>query len=217
MSVDPVTAPVKRRRPYDGSRRQEQARRARSALLDAALTRFLDQGYTATTVESIATAAGVSAATIYKTYGGKPGLVRALCEQALGGAGPVPAEQRSDALKQSEPDPRAVIEGWGLLTAEVAPRVAPILLLLRDAADGDPVAAALHEEVDHNRLTRMAHNASHLAKGGRLRLGVTRTDARDVLWLYSSPELFDLLVRRRGWSVRKYSRFVTDAMIAALL
>jgi AcrR family transcriptional regulator len=217
MSVDPVTAPVKRRRPYDGSRRQEQARRARSALLDAALTRFLDQGYTATTVESIATAAGVSAATIYKTYGGKPGLVRALCEQALGGAGPVPAEQRSDALKQSEPDPRALIEGWGLLTAEVAPRVAPILLLLRDAADGDPVAAALHEEVDHNRLTRMAHNASHLAKGGRLRPGVTQKDARDVLWLFSSPELFDLLVRRRGWSVRKYSRFVTDAMVAALL
>ena len=80
-------------------------------------------------------------ATIYKTYGGKPGLVRALCERALGGVGPVPAEQRSDALQAGETDPRKVIEGWGRLTTEVAPRIAPLLLLLRDAADGDPAAS----------------------------------------------------------------------------
>ena len=140
MSLDPRRAPVKRA--YDTTRRRERAEQTRAAVLDAALSRFLDQGYASTTIESIALAADVSDATIYKTYGGKPGLVRALCDRALAGAGTVHAEQRSDALKDNEPDPRTVIEGWGQLGAEVAPRVVPILLLLRDAASTDAVAAA---------------------------------------------------------------------------
>ena len=39
----------------------------------------------ATTVAGIAVEAGVSTATIYKVFGGKPGLVRALVERALRG------------------------------------------------------------------------------------------------------------------------------------
>jgi AcrR family transcriptional regulator len=186
-------------------------------LLDAALIRFNEHGYTATTVESIAGDAGVSAATIYKAYGGKPGLVRTLCLRALEGQGPTPAEVRSDALKAGEADPHRVIEGWGRLTAEVAPRVAPILLLLRDAADADPAAAALHDELDQNRLARMTQNARHLVRGGHVRKGVSLAHAADVLWTYSSPELFDLLVRRRHWSLERYGRFVADAIADALL
>ena len=119
----------------------KRALRTRAAVLDAALVRFLREGYVVTTIESIALDASVSDATIYKTFGGKPGLVRALCERALAGEGSLPAEQRSDALQESEADPRAVIDGWGRLTAEVAPRIAPILLLLRDAANADRAAS----------------------------------------------------------------------------
>jgi len=205
------------RRPYNATARLEQSRKTHRELLDAALKRFIEQGYAATTIESIAADAGVSEATIYKTYGGKPGLVRALCHRALEGQGPIPAEDRSDALKDREPDPRQVIEGWGRLTAEVAPRVAPILLLLRDAADGDPAAAALHRELDRSRLVRMTANARHLVDGGHLREGIGLAHAADVLWTYSSPELFDLLVRRRRWSLRKYGQFVANAIADALL
>ena len=217
MSVEHIRGDVNARRAYDSSRRRERARHAHNALLDAALTRFVDQGFTATTIESIAADAGVSPATIYKTYGGKPGLVRALCERALGGVGQVPAEQRSDALQASETDPRKVIEGWGRLTTEVAPRIAPLLLLLRDAADGDPAAAALHADLDANRLIRMRHNARSLVDAGRTRPGIRLAEATDVLWTYSSPELFDLLVRRRHWSLRRYSQFITEAITNALL
>jgi len=217
MSVDRDEPSVKRRRAYDARARRERAGRNHEALLDAALSRFVRDGFAATTVESIARDVGLSAATIYKTYGGKPGLVRALCQRALAGAGPTPAEVRSDSLKLSEGDPRRLIEGWGRLSAEVAPRVAPILLLLRDAAGADAVAADLYTELDGNRLARMTDNARSLIGGGRLRAGLRLRDVRDVLWLYSSPELFDLLVRRRGWSVRRYSEFIAAAMIAALL
>ena len=63
----------------------------------------------------------------------------------------------------------------------------------------------------------MAANAGALFAGGHLREGVTSRDARDVLWTCSAPELFDLLVRRRRWSISKYSRFVSDTIANTLL
>jgi AcrR family transcriptional regulator len=217
MSVEQPTEQVNARRAYNSNHRRERSRDTHDALLDAALTRFLEHGYSATTIDSIAADAAVSAATIYKTYRNKAGLVRALCERALGGRGPVPAEQRSDALQANEPDPRKIIAGWGRLTAEVAPRIAPILLLLRDAADGDPSAASLLKELDNDRHARMTHNARSLVHGGHTRQGIRMSEASDILWTYSSPELYDLLVRRRRWSLRKYSAFIADAITRALL
>ena len=217
MSVDHRRPRVKTPRAYDASRRRERAQRSRDALLDAARARFLEHGYVATTIDSIAADAGVSSATIYKTYGGKAGMVSALCERALEGAGPVPAEERSNALQASDRDARSLIEGWGRLVAEVAPRIAPLLLLLRDAAAQDEQAAALYAELDGARLARMAENARSLIRRRGLRDGAGFQDARDTLWLYSAPEFYDLLVRRRGWSVKRYSRFVADAMINALV
>jgi AcrR family transcriptional regulator len=213
----PGTEDVKAKRPYDASRRRELAQQRRDLIVDAAERRFLGDGYALTTVAAIAAEAGVSVDTIYKSFGGKPGLVRAVHDRALEGQGPVPAEQRSDLLQAAEPDARRIIEGWGALTTEVAPRVAPILLLVRTAATTDPELAALLAELDAGRLDRMTDNARRLRRTGQLRPGVTVAYAADVLWTFSSPELFELLVLRRGMSLREYGRFVGHAMAAALL
>jgi AcrR family transcriptional regulator len=159
----------------------------------------------------------VSVDTIYKTFGGKPGLVRAICEEGLAGEGPVPAETRSDALQAAEPDPRQIIEGWGKLTTEVAPRVAPILLLVRVAAAADPEMASLQSEMENQRLERMTHNARNLAAAGHLRDEVTVELAGEIMWTYSSPELYELLVLTRGWPLSRYAHFIVNATIAALL
>lgn len=211
------STPVKSRRRYDSSRRQQQALRTREAVLEAARRLFLAGGYAATTIASIAEAADVSVETIYKSYGGKAGLVRAIWEKGLQGTGPIPAEQRSDEMQTLETDPFMVIRSWGAFITEVAPRVAPILLLVRNAAASDAEMASLLQEVDEARLERMDHNARGLTKRGVLRDGVTREVARDVLWAYSSPELYELMVLRRGWPLDRYGRFVAEGMIAALL
>src|SRR6476659_7286874 len=110
---------VKPRRPYDSPRRREQARQTRDAIIAVARRRFLADGFASTTIAAIAADVGVSADTIYKGFGGKPGVVRAICERALAGQGPVPAETRSDTLQTTEDDPHAIVRGWGALTAEV--------------------------------------------------------------------------------------------------
>ena len=203
------------KRSYDSSRRRLQAQRTRHAVLDAAQTRLLSDGYAATTVAAVAADAGVSVETIYKTFASKAGLVAAIWERGLAGRGPVPAPQRSDELQRTESDPRRIIRNWGRLSAEVAPRVAPILLLIRSAAATDPEMASLLAETDRQRLRRMRHNANGLA--GHLKAGVTIAAAADVLWTYSSPDLYDLLVHRRRWGARRYGEFIADAITAALL
>ena len=204
-------------RPYNSARRQEQARQTRKAIIDTARRLFLSDGFASTTVAAIAAEIGVSVDTIYKSFGGKPGLVRAICEEALAGEGRVHAETRSDELQATEPDPRQIIRGWGELTTEVAPRVAPILLLVRVATAADPEMASLESEMDARRLERMTHNARRLAAAGHLREDVPVELAGEIMWTYSSPELYELLVLTRGWTLRRFADFIVDAMIAALL
>jgi AcrR family transcriptional regulator len=187
-------------------------------VIDEAERLFLGgDGYSATTISAVAAGAGVSPDTIYKSFGGKAGLVRAIRARALLGQGPIPAEHRSDDLHRRLRDPREIIGGWGALAAEVAPRVAPILLLVREAAIADPEVKELQEEVDADRLRRMTDNARQLADAGHLREEVTLAEAADVLWTCSAPELYELLVLRRGWTAERYGRFIADTMIQALL
>src|SRR5689334_408440 len=100
---------VKPKRRYDASNRRAQALRNREAILDAAQRQFLEAGYAATTAAAIAAEASVSVETIYKAFGGKPGLVRAIYERALAGPEPSTAFQRSDAMREGETDPREIM------------------------------------------------------------------------------------------------------------
>lgn len=202
------------KRQYDGAARRAQAERVRAALIEAARDLLLGEGYAALTIPKVAVACGVSAESVYKRFRGKPGLLRAVVEQALRGVGPVAAENRSDAL--SAEDLPELLRGWGRLASEVAPRVAPILFLVRVAAEHDPELADLARELDDTRRARMAANARRLDEGGHLPPGLTLGRATDILWTYSSPEVYDLLVVRSGWNVGQYATFITDGLAAHL-
>jgi AcrR family transcriptional regulator len=208
---------VKPPRRYDSRGRQRRAREVRDAVVDTAQRLFIRDGYAAITIAAIASAAGVSVETIYKAFGGKPGLVQAIVEHGLAGEGPVPAELRSDRIRQTESDPRKILLAWGQFTMELAPRVAPILRLARDAAATDPEMAAVLQDINHQRLERMTVNARGLYEAGHLRSNMSIQHAADILWTYSAPELYELLVLQRGWSSRRFGSFVAQAMIAALL
>ena len=172
-------------------------------------------GYHATTVAAIAAEAGVSAETIYKSFGSKPGLVRAVFANALEGAGPIPAETRSDALRDT--DPVTLVSGWARLAAEVAPRGTAVMVLVRAAASSDPGLRELYDEMETVRLRRMQENARALDAIGGIRDGITVEEAGDVLFTVSSPEMYELLVTRRGWSIERYSTYVRGTITHALL
>ena len=177
---------------------------------------FASRGFSRTTVLAVATEAGVSSEMIYKTFGGKAGLVRSIWQDALAGIGPDHAEQRSDVLSADSRSGSDVIEGWVRLGLEVAPRAASVLALVRSAAEVDPEAAGLLDEIERGRAERMLHNARALADNGHLRPGLSVEHARDLLLIFSS-EYYDRLVSRAGWDVDEYIATMTRTMSAALL
>lgn len=214
--MDPLPSRVKTRR-YDASRRRADAARTRDRVLDAAEVLFLRHGYAATSVAAVARAADVSAELIYKTLGGKAGLVREIQRRGLLGAGVTPAPARSDALAATDIDARALLRAWARFTIEVAPRTAPIMLLVREAAAHDSELAALLGEMAAQRLERMALNAERLAAHPGVRPGLSAEHVRDVLWTYTAPDLYDLLVGQRGWPVDDYAEFVYRGLSGQLL
>ncbi len=209
---------VKRdRRRYDSRGRQARARRSQEEVLETAQRQFLTAGYGATTIAGIAAEAGVSVETIYKSFGGKPGLVRAIYDRGVRGQGSVSAYERSDQMRARETDPRTIMRRWGELTTEVAQQLTPIRLLIRAAAATDTEIAVLLQAGDNERLDRMRHHAEFLAECGYLRDGVTTDRATDILYTCSSVELYELLVLQRGWTLREFALFVADFMICGLL
>ncbi|MEO1039045.1 MAG: TetR/AcrR family transcriptional regulator [Pseudomonadota bacterium] len=62
--------------------RSRRAEQKREAILSAAATRFIDNGYDAATIEAIARDAEVSTATVYSYFGSKAELFAAVIERA---------------------------------------------------------------------------------------------------------------------------------------
>lgn len=210
---------VKPKRRYDASRRQDQARATRRALLDAASRMFFEQGYAATSVAAIAAEVGVSVETVYKAFRNKPGLVKALFDIAVGGDDEdVALEERAQIGQiQAEPDGARKLERYVAWMAERQPAVAPIELLARLGGASDRELATVWEQTQEERLTGMTHFAEHLVASGVLRAGPPVEEVRDVLWTYNSVELYDLLVTRRGWPLGRYADWITRALVAALV
>ncbi len=213
-----ASTPPPPRRAYDARRRQKVAAEARRTVLARARELFLTQGYGPTTIAQIARAAGVSPESVYKNFGGKPGLVRAIQEQSLLGESGPPAEQRSDLAQLTATDSLALMEQLGRFTTEVGPLEAPIVLLIRDAAaSGDADMADLLREVDDRRYRRMLHNARQMAGRGLLRPGLNVTEAADVMFAFTTSELYESLVMKRGWSAERYGTFIARALASNLL
>ena len=171
-------------------------------MLAAARQRFLAQGYAATTIAEIARDAGVSVETVYKVFATKAGVLKALFDVSVAGDDdPIPMVQREVIQNVlNAPEAARKIEIYAKHLASTMPHSAPV---------------QVWKQIRQETLTAMTMFASDLAHTGQLR--VSATQARDVLWTYHAPELYELLVLERGWSATRYGKFITRALSDALL
>ncbi len=202
-------------RRYDATARRALSAERRDRVVTQARRRFLSAGFAATTVAEVAADAGVSVESIYKWFGSKAGLLKAIWERSLAGSGPSHAERRSDAGSSAAADGAAIIRNWAALAAEVGALADPVLRLIESAAHVDPEVAQLHDQLEQERALRMEHNAAYLVAGGHLRSDVTPEQARDVLLLYTT--FYTRLVDEAGWTPEQFSAFVERGLTAHLL
>lgn len=203
------------RRSYDNSGRAEQARATRRRILDAARELIVERGPAAITMRDIAGRARVSPETLYKAFGTKAALVKAVYDVTLAGDDEdVPMVDRPElrAIREAT-DPREKLARYAALARAVSDRVGPLLSKLQAAAQsGDPDMRDIVATTDAERL----FGAAHLVETGWLRPGLDPDRARDIVWALNSPQLYQMLVGERGWSPQEYERWLATTLADAL-
>jgi AcrR family transcriptional regulator len=180
---------------------------------------FLERGYGATTIEAISERADVPSATVYRLFGSKNGILKALLDVGIVGDDedvPMAARPEVRALLASA-DPAEQLTGFVRIAAEVNERVGPLYRILVSAAGTDPDAAGLLDELTRQRQQGQREIARALAGAGVLGSDLREKDAADVIHALLSPELYRLLVIDRGWKVERYERWLTEVLVGQLL
>jgi AcrR family transcriptional regulator len=213
-----MTNEVKVRR-YDSSGRQAAAADRRRRILDAAAELFRRDGYGATTVAAVAREAGVAPDTVYASVGPKPRLFRELVELALSGVEhPVAGEERDYAVRmRAEPDAVAKLAVYAEAVTALQGRLAPLVLVLREAGATHPELGQMWQEISERRARNMRHLAADLATTGALRGDLSLDEVADVVWTMNGAEYYGLLVLDRGWTPERFARWLQDAWCRLLL
>jgi len=211
--------PVKTRRAYSSPRRQEQAAATRRAIVDAARELFDRDGYPATTMDAVAVAAGVSLKTVYLVFSTKSGLLRAVWDVQLKGDqddAPLAARPWFVELLE-EPSAEKQLRLVAHNSRVVKERIGRMLGVIRDAAPTDPDASALWELIQSDFYENQQAIVKSIAKKKALKRGLDVKRATDLLWTLNHPDVWLLLVGRRGWTPDEFERWWADTAIAQLL
>ena len=212
MTASPA-APVARK----ASRRAIQAADTRALIVSVAGRLFAEQGYVATTVEAIASEAGVALQTVYNSVGNKAALLSAVLDAAA--SGPHSPSNVLELMRQrtaDAPDFEAVIAVLADWFVEVHRRTGPVVGVIAQAAAVDHAVEKLQTARAMQRLERYAESAAALRSRGGLRSGMSDADAAAAIWSLGHPQTYRALVGEAGWTVRAYRDWLKRSLSAAL-
>ena len=205
------------KRSYDASGRRARARARRLAVVLAARDLFERDGFRPTTIAAIAARAGVSAESVYKGFGSKAAVAKAVFDLVIAGDDePVPvAERPAMQAVRDEPDVRRKIEMFVEGLAQRQARSARVQILIRDGRHVDDSLGPIWAKLTDEGLAGMTMLGRHLLETGQLRDGTGLDEVRDVLWNYLAIDSYERLVLTQGWPLERYSRWLASAIISA--
>ena len=215
VRMHPMGAKIKR--PYDSTRRQQQAAETRRSIIAAANELFISQGYGQTTVKQVAERAGVAVETVYAAFRTKAALLRHVWYVDFrGDEAEVTLYDRAEMQAiLAEPDLRARIRRHAAFVTASNRRIAPLLEALTGAAASEPDAVAMLTEWADRRLdvaTRYAHAAAATGQ-----LGVAEEECRDVLFATMDGTLWSRFVGQRGWTDERFADWLAAMWISMLV
>lgn len=201
------------RRSYQSPMRQQRADETRTRIVEAARTLFLNQGYDKTTVDAIATEAGVAGQTVYAAFRSKRGLLAAILDRARFG------ERYQELIRQSYgiTEPVARLRLIAQIATQILSAEEAEATLLRGAGVVAPELAKMGRTMERHRLEVHEKNVQLLIDGGRLRPELDAAKAQDILWALTSRELYTMMVVERHWSASDYEEWLATLLIRALL
>jgi len=191
--------------------RQRQALETRRLIVDTARELFLEKGYAATTIDTIAGEAGVAVSTIYAIFKNKRAILKeirmAWHERTRA------REINEEATEQRDPERRlemvadASRRQWELGGAMVA--------IYQGAAAADREAAAELEEALRGRRAALDRVVEGMEEA--LRPGMSVERAAAILRALCRAEVYRELVDESGWSPDEYEVWLGETLERQLL
>jgi len=201
------------RRAYNAPSRRLQAQATRARILAAARQLLREHGYPATSLTMVARAAKVSVESVYDHFGTKRGLLSALVDAAVD---PPQFDEHIQAAMQSA-EPRQLLR----MTAEFGrlayDRSWDIVEAMRGAGVADPEIADAWRLADARARAGQAVVVQALVQRGVLRTDLSQTEAADVLWSLTAPDVYRMLVVESRWTSDRYAEWMADALARLLL
>ena len=210
---------VTARRAYRSPIRAKQAQLTRNAILDAAARSFVDAGYAGTTMKDIAERVGVSVQSVH-LFGTKASLLLAAVDRAISdGDGDEMSSTGVDGAFQAavaaRPKPEKLRRMRAFVRARM-PQAAPLLRAFRDAASSDPAIAQAwrqHEGRRYADVSTFVESCGDLVQPGR-----SIQQAADIAWsAIVSPQVADMLMDWRGWTIDEYVDWAVETFDLLLL
>jgi TetR/AcrR family transcriptional regulator, regulator of autoinduction and epiphytic fitness len=202
------------KRPYDNTRRQAQVRATRLQIIEAAKALFIEHGYPATTLEAIAAAADTSLPTLYRLFSSKRTLLKTVLDVSFGGDDqPIAFGDRSDVqAARAESDPVALVRAFARIGRDFMERSSAIMHVLATAAQVDPGAAQLLQEIRRQRHTGQSRIVAALAALDALDPELEYSDAADIAYAALSPDVHRILTTERGWTAAQYEQWLIRSL-----
>lgn len=201
------------KRPYRSPRREAQARRTRERIVDAARRLWVERGFAATTMDAIAAEAKVAVQTVYGAFGSKASILIALLgqlEENAGGETLIPRLMNArNATEQI-----AIIAAFNRRLFEAG---ADVIAIALGSVAADPEVASWVAEGDRRRRDGQAFLVSGWHRARALKPRMSASEAGDILYTVTSPEVHLLLVRSSSWSPDRYERWVARTLRSLLL
>lgn len=174
----------------------------RQKVVAAARALFLTAGFHRVSIEAIAAHAGVGRTTVFQQFGSRSGLLAALEQETRARAG---VEELWHKL--GDPDALQALHAAFGMGCRVWAAEAEMFRGLFALAAIDPEMQAIVADQAARRRQLIDALALRLQRQRRLRPGVTRRCAADLLWLLTSFQSFDTLHAARG-SLREVTRLL---------
>ena len=118
---------------------------------------------------------------------------------------------------RAEPHARRKLAIYAAAVTDLQARLAPLFLVLRDAAASEPALRALWEEITERRARNMRHLAADLLATGAVRTTLTPDEVADIVWTMNGAEYYAMLVVDRGWTPDRFRTWLEQAWCDLLL
>ena len=204
---------TRKTRRYVSRLRADAAESSKAGVLDAARALFVRRGIDAVTIAQIARKAGVSVPTVYAHFKSKEGILRALLKGALFG----PRYQKALERLAGEKDAVRLIELTAVVARSIYEGESAELGLVRGSSAFSPALRRTEQEFESMRFDMQEERVRLLFEQRKARKDLSFEEARRILWMYTSREIYRMLVQESGWTPDRYQAWLSRTLVATLV